>query len=130
MFLIYLLFILTISVKPILKNLAYQTDLVQIVLVGRTMSVDDQSEISFFRSFKGRCHGNQFLVVLSIELIFVTPVASGAARRINVGLWLPFSLHVKSNAFYHKFSRHYLLLQDVTTSIINFLYLLAFCYKV
>jgi len=48
LFPIYLLFILTISVKPILKNLAYQTDLVQIVLVGRTMSVDDQSEISLF----------------------------------------------------------------------------------
>jgi len=53
MFCCCFLFILTISVKPILKNLAYQTDLVQIVLVGRTMSVDDQSEISFFSILQG-----------------------------------------------------------------------------
>jgi len=35
---------------------------------------------------KGHCHGNQFLLVLSTELIFVTPVASGAAGRANVAL--------------------------------------------
>ena len=38
------------------------------------------------RSLGGRCHGNQFLSVLSTELIFVTPVASGTAGYANVGL--------------------------------------------
>jgi len=39
-----------------------------------------------FRSFKGRCHGNLFLLVLSTELIFVMLVASVAARQANVML--------------------------------------------
>ena len=42
-------------------------------------------------SFKGSCHGSQYLLVLSTELIFVTPVASGAAGRANVGLCPEFS---------------------------------------
>jgi len=42
------------------------------------MAVDDQSEISFLIS-QVHCHGGHFLLVLSTELIFVTPVASGAA---------------------------------------------------
>jgi len=51
-----------------------------------------------FRSPGGRCHGNQFLLVLSTELIVVTPAASGTAGRANaglcrlhlvIGLWLP-----------------------------------------
>jgi len=29
--------------------------------VDRTVAANDQFEISFFRSIKGRCHGNQFL---------------------------------------------------------------------
>ena len=36
----------------------YRTDLREIFRVGRTVAVDDQSEISFFRSLKGGCHGN------------------------------------------------------------------------
>ena len=57
------------------------------------MAIDDQYEI-VFPAFKGRCHGNQFLLVLSTELIFVTPLASGAAGRANVGLCL-------ASSFYH-----------------------------
>jgi len=38
-----------------------------------------------FRSLHRRCLGNQFLKVLSTELIFVTPVASVAAGQANVG---------------------------------------------
>ena len=38
------------------------------------------------RFFKGRCHGKQFLLDLSTRLMFVTPVASGAAGRANVEL--------------------------------------------
>ena len=36
--------------------------------VDRTAAVDDQAEISFFRSLEGRCHGNQLLSDLSTEL--------------------------------------------------------------
>jgi len=36
----------------------YRTDLCQIFTVGRTMAVDDQSEIVFL---KGGCHGSRFL---------------------------------------------------------------------
>jgi len=39
-----------------------------------------------FLSLKDRCHDNQFLLVLSTELIFVTPLARGATGRANVGL--------------------------------------------
>jgi len=42
--------------------------------------IDDKSEISFAMRYL------TFLSVLSRELLFVTPVASGAARRANVGL--------------------------------------------
>jgi len=48
------------------------------------MAVDDHFEISFFSIHQGMFHGNQFLLVLSTELIFVTPVAGGAVGRANV----------------------------------------------
>jgi len=41
----------------------YRTDLRRIFTVGGTVAVDDQSEISCFRSLEGRCDGNQFLLV-------------------------------------------------------------------
>ena len=39
-----------------------------------------------FRSLEGRCRGKKFVQVLSTELIFMTPVASGEAGRANVRL--------------------------------------------
>ena len=45
-----------------------------------------------FRSLRRRCLGNQFLKVLSTELIFVTPVASVAAGQANVGFCFAFTL--------------------------------------
>ena len=62
----------------------YLIDLRQIFRVGRTMTVDDQSEI-VVRSLGGCCHGNQFLLALSTELISIKPVASGTAGWANVG---------------------------------------------
>ena len=56
----------------------YRTDLRQIYRVGRAVAVDDQSESSFFRSFKGPCHGNRSLLVLSTEL------SSGDIRQMAV----------------------------------------------
>ena len=67
------------------------------------MAVDDQSEISFFRSPKGRFQSDQFLLVLSTEILRIglcvhavlstelirwTQAASGAAGRANVALCL------------------------------------------
>jgi len=49
------------------------------------MALDDQSEI-VFRSVRRRCHVNQFLLVLSTELIRWTQAASGATGRANAGL--------------------------------------------
>jgi len=43
-------------------------------------------KLVFYRFPGERCHGNQFLSVLYTELIFVTPVASGAAGWANAGL--------------------------------------------
>jgi len=62
----------------------YQTNLCQIFKIGTTMAADNQHEISFsiFQAMLPR----PFLLVLSTELIFVTPVASGAAGRANVRL--------------------------------------------
>jgi len=39
-----------------------------------------------FRFLKGRCHGNQFLLILSAELIFFTLLAGGAVGRANLRL--------------------------------------------
>ena len=52
---------LTISVRPILNT--YRTDLHQICRVGRTVAVEERSVSFWF--LKGRCRGNQFLLVLS-----------------------------------------------------------------
>ena len=38
-----------------------QTDLYEICSDGRTLAVDEDLKL-FFRSLKGRCHGNQFFV--------------------------------------------------------------------
>ena len=46
---------------------------------GRTMTIDDQSEISFSTT-EGRCHGNQILLVLVHECR-ETQASSGAAGR-------------------------------------------------
>jgi len=60
---------------------------------GRARAVDDQSEI-IFRSLERRCRGNQFLLVLSTEMLFgdlrqmalaYGKTYSGAAGRANVG---------------------------------------------
>ena len=40
----------------------YLTDLRQICRVGRTAAVDNQPEIIVFRSLKGSCRDNQFLL--------------------------------------------------------------------
>jgi len=54
----------------------YRTDLRQIFRVGRTVAVDDQCEKKLiFRSLKGRCCDNQFLLVLS------TQFGSGNSRQ-------------------------------------------------
>ena len=45
----------------------HRTDLRQICIIGRTMTVGNQPEI-IFQCLKGHCHGNQFLLVLSTEL--------------------------------------------------------------
>ena len=45
----------------------YLTDLHRIFRVGRNRTVDYRSEISFSIFVKGRCHGNQFLLVLSTD---------------------------------------------------------------
>ena len=44
----------------------------------------DQPETSFFRSLKGRCYGNQLLLVVP-ECLWAQ-AAGGAAGRANVGL--------------------------------------------
>ena len=49
------------------------------------MALDDQPEISFSIP-KVHCHGNQFLLLISTELIRWTQADSGAAGRVNVGL--------------------------------------------
>jgi len=51
------------------------------------MAVDDHSEVSS-SILKGCCRGNQFLLVLSTELIFVTQVAQRG------GLTFVFALHL------------------------------------
>ena len=51
----------------------YRTDLRQIFRVDRTLDVDDESDV--FRSLKGRCRGNQFLLALSS-----TELSSGVIR--------------------------------------------------
>ena len=38
----------------------YRTDLHEICRIGRTLSVDERSEVIFCRFLKGRCRGNQF----------------------------------------------------------------------
>ena len=48
-----------------------RADLRQNVQVGRTMVVEVISLKLVFRSLKGRCHGNQFVMVLSTKLIGV-----------------------------------------------------------
>jgi len=69
----------------------------RILKAGRTLAVGDQSEISFSIP---RCTlpWQPILLVLSTELIVVTPAASGTAGRANaghcrlhlvIGLWLP-----------------------------------------
>ena len=57
------------------------------------MAVVDQCKISFFSIPQGRCHDtdNQYLLVLSTELIFLTPMASGAAGRAKFGLYSAYS---------------------------------------
>jgi len=81
----------------------YRTNLRQIFRVDRTMAVDDQPEISFFRPSKDFAMENNLCwfypqkihsisVVLSTELICWMQAASGAARRANVGLYSASSL--------------------------------------
>jgi len=98
----YLFYFLTNPVGPVI---VISTGMIfaKFFRVGRTMAVDDQSEISFFRSPKGRFQSDQFLLVLSTEilrtglcvhevlsteLIRWTQAASGAAGRANVALCL------------------------------------------
>jgi len=54
------------------------------------MAVDDQSEVTFSIS-KGRCHGNQILLVLAHGCRWAQ-AANGAAGRANVGLYPASSL--------------------------------------
>ena len=72
------LFIFNDSCQTNYLKIYHQTNLCQIFKIGTTMAADNQYEISFsiFQSMLPR----QFL------LIFVTPVASGAAGRANVRL--------------------------------------------
>jgi len=59
------------------------TDLRQILRVGRTVAVDDQSEISPLTPHV-TLPWQPILLVLFTELIYRTPVASGAAGRANI----------------------------------------------
>jgi len=63
------------------------------------MAANDQSKISFFPSLNGLYHDSQLFLVLSTEMTFVTPVASGAAGRANVGLCSASSLLTFSELF-------------------------------
>ena len=63
------------------------------------MAANDQSKISFLPSLKGFYRDNQLFLVLSTEMTFVTPVASGAAGRANVGLCSASSLLTFSELF-------------------------------
>jgi len=58
----------------------YRADLRQIFTFGGTTAGDDQSEVSF----SIRCRARDFFG-LSTEMIFITPVASGAVGQANVG---------------------------------------------
>ena len=75
-------FILKItSVKAII--LTSTGPLHQICRVGRTMAVDERAVVSF-RSLKGRCSSNQFLLVLSASIHrigFVCHLADGGIRQ-------------------------------------------------
>jgi len=71
---------IAIPVRPTVWNEIYQTDFRQIFRVGRTLAVDNQSEISF--SLKGRCHGNQSLLVLSHRTDSLD-ARRGGVRRMN-----------------------------------------------
>jgi len=70
---------LTIPVRPII----YQTGFRQFSGLVETMQMVNLKLL--FQSFKGRCHGNQLLFFI------VTPVASCAAGRANVGIRHAFS---------------------------------------
>jgi len=60
-----------------------QTALRQICRFGRTMTVDDQSEISFSVS-QGTLSGNKFLLVLSTPLSSATELSFGDIRQVAV----------------------------------------------
>ena len=69
----------------------YSTDFRQIFKVGKTVTVDDQFEISFW-SLKGRCHSNQFLLVLHTQL------GSGDIRQMALAYGKSGSLRVSLDA--------------------------------
>ena len=62
----------------------YQTDLCQIFRVGRTVAVDDQSQISFFCPSRDIAMATIF--VHSINIFFM-PVAGRTAGQAKFGLW-------------------------------------------
>jgi len=68
-------------------------------------------KLVFFPSIEGRCHGNPVLLVLSTELIFVAPVASGSAGRANV--WLYRRLHLVFEVVRSENGRHLTLYDTI-----------------
>jgi len=68
----------------------YSTDLRQIFKVDKTVAVD-QFEVSLW-SLKGRCHSNQFLLVLHIQL------GSGDIRQMALAYGKSGSLRVSLDA--------------------------------
>jgi len=76
------------------------------------MAANDQSKISFFPSLKGFYRDSQLFLVLSTEMTFVTPVASGAAGRANVGLCSASSLLTFSELFSPAFIPYTVILHD------------------
>jgi len=83
-------------------------------------------KLVFFPIPRERCHANQFLSVLYTELIFVTPVASGAAGWANAGL-----CPASSSLFFCRVLLQYiklLMLQIRICAIVNVLsYRIASC---
>ena len=88
MFLIYLFFFIFNDFCQTNFLNIYLTDLHQIFRVSRTTAVDELSEVSFFRSFKGRCRGNHFLLVLSASIHrigFAPEVVGGVVAEVTKG---------------------------------------------
>jgi len=80
----------------------HQTDLCQILRVGRTMARDDQSEIKLLFDPSKHVATATSLLVLFTERIRWAQAASGAAGRANVGLCFASSYMEVAHQSMHK----------------------------